>query len=152
MLIKFPTNIQVYPILLIVLDVRAGVMVFRLNGAKDVIAWECRNNGALYNTTLADATYEDIQAAQAIIGNTLTLPKSFCNLGVHSLYLAFAFSLAVDIGLQICTVHSLNRPHDSLTIWWDARSLFHDVEIHGATEEVLRFLANGQRSVVSHPP
>ena len=99
---------QVYPILLIVLAVRAGVMVFRLNGSKEVIGWECRNDGALYNITLSAATYQEVQDAQAILGNTVKLPKSFCNLGFQSLYLAFAFSLAVDIGLQICeSSHSL---------------------------------------------
>lgn len=77
-------------------------MVFRLNAGKEMIGWECRNNGALYNITLSAASYQEVQDAQAVVGNTLTLPKSFCNLGFQSLYLAFAFSLAVDIGLQIC--------------------------------------------------
>ncbi|GAA5843931.1 hypothetical protein JCM9279_003678 [Rhodotorula babjevae] len=85
----------ILPFVLVLSIVRAGIMIFRLDAYQERVIWSCNYGGQLYNETLAaDSTYS--------AGNSSgdTIPTGFCSAGFHSLYLAFAFALAIDCALQ----------------------------------------------------
>ncbi|PWY97251.1 hypothetical protein BCV70DRAFT_69278 [Testicularia cyperi] len=79
----------VWPVILVVVAVRAGFMMFQLDRQQSKIVWECNNGGQLWGT--AGETTSD----------TTTMPSGFCSAGFHSLYIAFVFSLLIDFGLQV---------------------------------------------------
>ncbi|CAO1633903.1 unnamed protein product [Parajaminaea phylloscopi] len=80
----------VWPLIIIVSAVRAGFMIFQLNRQQYKIVWECNNGGQLWG-----------ESAEAGYGNGAAMPSGICSAGFHSLYIAFALSLIVDLGLQI---------------------------------------------------
>ncbi|KAM0746259.1 hypothetical protein T439DRAFT_319262 [Meredithblackwellia eburnea MCA 4105] len=85
------------PFVLFLCAVRAGLMIFRLNYYQANVIWECNHGGQLYNSTLAgNSSYSG--AGDSSNG---TIPTGFCSSGFHSLYLAFAFALAIDLIVQI---------------------------------------------------
>ncbi|BGP39219.1 hypothetical protein JCM10449v2_003157 [Rhodotorula kratochvilovae] len=84
------------PFVVVVSIARAGIMVFRLDYYQERVIWECNHGGQLYNATLAnDTSYSSANYT----GDTI--PTGFCSSGFHSLYLAFAFALCIDVVLQI---------------------------------------------------
>ncbi|GAA6016167.1 hypothetical protein JCM10207_004469, partial [Rhodosporidiobolus poonsookiae] len=85
------------PFVLLVSAIRAGIMIFRLDYCyQSNVIWECNHGGQVYNETLAnDPTYDWTSYS----GDTL--PSGFCSTGFHSLYLAFAFALCIDVALQL---------------------------------------------------
>ncbi|GAA5914007.1 hypothetical protein JCM8208_005918 [Rhodotorula glutinis] len=89
----------ILPFVFVVSIVRAGLMVFRLDYYQERVIWTCNHGGQLYNATLAaDSSYS---AAAAGNSSGDTIPTGFCSAGFHSLYLAFAFALAIDCVLQL---------------------------------------------------
>ncbi|KAK4702366.1 hypothetical protein P7C70_g3855, partial [Phenoliferia sp. Uapishka_3] len=60
------------------------------------MCWECNHGGQLYNATAANETYYSGNGT-----STTTIPTGFCSSGFHSVYLAFAFALAIDLLIQI---------------------------------------------------
>ncbi|GAA5908650.1 hypothetical protein JCM6882_003705 [Rhodosporidiobolus microsporus] len=86
----------VMPFVLVISAIRAGIMIFRLDYYQSNVIWECNHGGQLYNETLANSTTYD---PSTYTGDTL--PSGFCGSGFHSLYLAFAFALCIDVALQI---------------------------------------------------
>jgi len=84
------------PFVLIIVAVRAGLMVFRLDYYQSYIIWECDHGGQQYlPSAMADPTY-NYQTAT----NALYMPSGFCSSGFHTVYLAFAFALCVDFIMQ----------------------------------------------------
>ncbi|GEM08351.1 hypothetical protein Rt10032_c05g2368 [Rhodotorula toruloides] len=83
------------PFLLFVSAVRAGIMIFRLDYYQSNVTWECNHGGTLWNVTIANSTNIPTNTSDR------TLPSSFCSSGFHSLYLAFAFALCIDVALQL---------------------------------------------------
>ncbi|GAA5823431.1 hypothetical protein JCM11251_000631 [Rhodosporidiobolus azoricus] len=86
----------VMPFVLLISAIRAGIMIFRLDYYQSNVIWECNHGGQLYNATLANSTTYD---PSTYTGDTL--PSGFCGSGFHSLYLAFAFALCIDVALQL---------------------------------------------------
>ncbi|EPQ29144.1 uncharacterized protein PFL1_03431 [Pseudozyma flocculosa PF-1] len=78
-----------WPFILIVVAVRAGLMIFQLDRQQSKIIWECNNGGQAWGTPQEGTT------------STATMPSGFCSAGFHSLYIAFVLSLLVDFGLQV---------------------------------------------------
>ncbi|KAH8916451.1 hypothetical protein BT69DRAFT_1250199 [Atractiella rhizophila] len=90
-------SFYLWPFVIVVNSVRAGLMVWRVNYYQGRVIWECNHGGVKWT-----------QAAQdAAANNTLsdngqsTLPSSFCNSGFHNFYIALTFSLVVDWILQV---------------------------------------------------
>ncbi|GAA5884396.1 hypothetical protein JCM16303_003669 [Sporobolomyces ruberrimus] len=84
------------PLVFIVSIARAGIMIFRLDYYQANVIWECNHGGQIYNATLA--AIPDYQGNGT--GGT-EIPTGFCSAGFHTLYLAFAFGLCIDVVLQI---------------------------------------------------
>ncbi|ORY38063.1 hypothetical protein BCR35DRAFT_311533 [Leucosporidium creatinivorum] len=89
------------PFVLFLGVVRAGFAIFRLNYYQGNVVWECNHGGQLYNATLANITSYDPSYNVTADGSTSTIPTGFCSAGFHTLYLAFAFALVIDMILQI---------------------------------------------------
>lgn len=87
------------PFILFISSVRVGLMLFRLDYYQSNIIWECNHGGQLYNATLATNPAWTYNSTAPVVQS---LPSGFCSTGFHSLYLAFAFALCVDLILQIC--------------------------------------------------
>jgi len=87
------------PFVLVLCSVRAGLMIFRLNYYQSNVIWECNHGGVLWNATIANSSQYVIETYEnsTTVGN---IPTGFCSSGFHSLYLAFAFALAIDLVLQ----------------------------------------------------
>ncbi|GAA5844841.1 hypothetical protein JCM5353_006404 [Sporobolomyces roseus] len=82
------------PLVFIVSIARAGIMIFRLDYYQANVIWECNHGGQLYNETLA--AIPDYQG-----DGTSAIPSGLCSAGFHTLYLAFAAGLCIDVVLQI---------------------------------------------------
>ncbi|UZJ57376.1 hypothetical protein CBS101457_006696 [Exobasidium rhododendri] len=80
-----------WPFVLIVVAVRAGVIIFQLDREQGKVIWECNNGGQLWGAS----------AAAGYGSNDKAMPSGICSAGFHSLYIAFVLSLVVDFGLQI---------------------------------------------------
>lgn len=80
----------IWPLMLIVSAVRMGVMLFQLNRQQYKIVWECNNGGQLWG-----------ESAEAGYGTDAAMPSGICSAGFHSLYIAFALALVIDLALQI---------------------------------------------------
>lgn len=78
-----------WPVILIVVAVRAGFMMFQLDRQQSKIVWECNNGGQMWGTAEQNGSSDT------------TMPSGFCSAGFHSLYIAFVLSLLVDFGLQL---------------------------------------------------
>lgn len=78
-----------WPILLVIVAVRAALMIFQLSRQQNKIVWECNNGGQLWGTAGEQGT------------DSGTMPSGLCAAGFHSLYIAFVFSLAIDWALQV---------------------------------------------------
>ncbi|BGP07238.1 hypothetical protein OF846_002432 [Rhodotorula toruloides] len=100
------------PFVLFVSAIRAGIMIFRLDYYQSNVIWECNHGGILWNATIANSTN--------IPANTSarTLPSGFCSSGFHSLYLAFAFALCIDVALQLYQYFLVWRFKAFLTQYW----------------------------------
>lgn len=97
-----------WPIILITVAVRAGVMsvyilmpywwivihfsftVFQLDRQQGKIIWECNNGGQLWGESAANG-----------YSTGASMPSGVCSAGFHSLYIAFVMSLVIDFGLQV---------------------------------------------------
>ncbi|POY73650.1 hypothetical protein BMF94_3185 [Rhodotorula taiwanensis] len=100
----------------IVSIVRAGFMIFRLNGFQDNVVWECSHDRMLYNATVAAdptplATYDPAR-----------VPAAVCSYGFHTVYLAFACALAIDCILQLYQLFMVWRFKTFLRQYWLLRS------------------------------
>ncbi|GAA5970631.1 hypothetical protein JCM11641_007376 [Rhodosporidiobolus odoratus] len=84
------------PFVLFISAVRAGIMIWRLDYYQSNIIWECNHGGQLYNESTANNNTYD---ASTYTGDTI--PTGFCSSGFHALYLAFSFSLCIDVVLQL---------------------------------------------------
>lgn len=81
----------IWPVILLVVAVRAAFMIFQLDRQQGKIVWECNNGGQLWGTA------GEANSASA----NGTMPSGLCSAGFHSLYIAFVFSLAIDFALQV---------------------------------------------------
>ncbi|CAD6900201.1 unnamed protein product [Tilletia controversa] len=79
----------IWPIIILASAVRASLMIFQLNRQQGKIIWECNNGGQLWGTSKETGT------------SSATMPSGVCSAGFHSLYIAFVFSLLIDIGCQL---------------------------------------------------
>ncbi|BGP31278.1 hypothetical protein JCM10296v2_003042 [Rhodotorula toruloides] len=100
------------PFVLFVSAIRAGIMIFRLDYYQSNVIWECHHGGILWNATIANSTNIPTNTSDR------TLPSGFCSSGFHSLYLAFAFALCIDITLQLYQYFLVWRFKAFLTQYW----------------------------------
>ncbi|CAI2166596.1 10299_t:CDS:2 [Funneliformis geosporum] len=85
----------VYPLIILLGAVRAGVMTWELNHYEDRIIWTCNNGGVKW----ADANNPNYKAPPALYDNP-RLPNGFCKIGVKTLANTFAFSFVIDFILM----------------------------------------------------
>ncbi|CAG8448543.1 6447_t:CDS:2 [Funneliformis mosseae] len=87
----------IYPLIILLGAVRAGVMTWELNHFKDRIEWECNNGGVKW----ADAHNNDpdFKPPPALKDNP-RLPNGFCRVGVESVGTTFAFAFVIDFILM----------------------------------------------------
>lgn len=85
------------PFVLFLCAVRCGLMLFRLDYYQANVIWECAHGGQLYNATIANSTV----LSANYTSTTGTIPTGFCSSGFHTLYIAFAFALAIDLIIQL---------------------------------------------------
>ncbi|BGP54966.1 hypothetical protein JCM8202v2_002554 [Rhodotorula sphaerocarpa] len=83
------------PFVCLISIVRAGVMIFRLNSFQDNVVWECGHDRLLYNATVAS------DPGLLLSYDASKAPATLCTYGFHTLYLAFAFALAIDCLIQL---------------------------------------------------
>lgn len=80
-----------WPLILLLSAIRAGVMLFQLNRQQSKITWECANGRQLWpESAKQDWAKEDS-----------TMPGVLCILNFHSLYILFAFGLVIDLVMQM---------------------------------------------------
>uniref|UniRef100_A0A0K3CB37 Uncharacterized protein n=1 Tax=Rhodotorula toruloides TaxID=5286 RepID=A0A0K3CB37_RHOTO len=95
------------PFVLFVSAIRAGLDYYQSN-----VIWECNHGGILWNATIANSTNIPTNTSDR------TLPSGFCSSGFHSLYLAFAFALCIDVALQLYQYFLVWRFKAFLTQYW----------------------------------
>jgi len=78
-----------WPIIVVIILIRAIIMILELQRGQSEIQWECDNGGQLW-TSSANAGYA-----------SGTGPSAFCSAGYSSLYIAFIAGLVVDIVFQL---------------------------------------------------
>jgi len=99
--------------LLVLTPIRALIMILRLGGNADKVAWECANGGQVWT---ADAE------ANGSVSTTATLPGGFCTTGFHSLQTYFIVGLIVDIVCQL---------YMAFLIWRFSKRLEHYASMKG---------------------
>jgi len=78
-----------WPFVFIISLVRAILMIWELTRGKDKLAWECDNNGQLWNATPLQLETQ-----------TVAMPAGLCIASFHSIFTAFTVSLLIDLGFQ----------------------------------------------------
>jgi len=90
------------PFVVVIVAIRAGFMIFRLNYYQSNIIWECNHGGQQwYPNQVTSAT-------------SISMPSGFCSSGFHNVYLAFAFALCIDGILQVYLYFMIWRYHAKL--------------------------------------
>jgi len=79
-----------WPLVTIIVAIRAVIMVVELQRGQYKIMWECENGGELWTAPNTTA-----------IVTSGSLPTAFCTYGFSSLNTAFIIALLADIGLEL---------------------------------------------------
>jgi hypothetical protein len=82
----------VWPFIIVLTIIRAGMMIARLNAYQSNIIWECANGDVIYNATaIADGTF----------ASGKTIPATLCPSSFSTLSLAITLAVVIDAVLQI---------------------------------------------------
>ncbi|CAB4396843.1 unnamed protein product [Rhizophagus irregularis] len=87
-----------YPVIIVLGAVRAGVMVWSLNKYSDRIIWSCNNGGVSW--VQAHEEYNGFKPPPALYDSP-KLPNQFCTAGVKQISNVFALFLVVDFVLML---------------------------------------------------
>jgi hypothetical protein len=87
----------IYPVILLIGAIRAGVMVWSLNKYSDRILWSCNNGGVSW----VQAHEEEYFKAPPALYDSPRLPNQFCVAGVKQISNVFALFLVVDFVLMV---------------------------------------------------
>jgi hypothetical protein len=89
----------IWPFIIVLTLIRAGLMIARLNAYQSNIIWECTTGGyELYNATLANETWYNPATANY---TGKSIPATLCPSSFSTLSIAFTISIIVDAALQI---------------------------------------------------
>lgn len=94
-----------YPVIIVLGAVRAGVMVWSLNKYSDRIIWSCNNGGVSW--VQAHEEYNGFKPPPALYDSP-KLPNQFCTAGVKQISNVFALFLVVDFVLMV-SIHSFEK-------------------------------------------
>jgi len=86
----------IYPIIILIGAIRAGVMVWSLNHYSSRIVWSCNNGGIKWT----DAFQNDTYVAPPALYDNPRLPNEFCNAGVEHISSTFTLFLVIDFVLM----------------------------------------------------